>query len=379
MTNNSRDRKIKSLQLINFLNHEDTHIDFSDGLNIITGSSNSGKSAITRALHAVFWNETDNEYVRRGAKFYKIIVTFFNGDKITRIKGPDNNRIEFQYFGQPVQISEKFKTKFDQEVVDFLGYQPVTSSGPLSLSLQKSDAFLVNLTKQEIPREISKILDINDLEKAATVINSDINKFSTDIKSKQSELNNLEEDLKNYENLPEKKLYLEEFHSSINDYNSFLRDIDEKKKLISNSNLKNKLFTQKTQEKENHEKFIKSVSKIVNKISDIFDGYKIKNKMFEDFNDKALKLNKTRKLLKIHKSFLSEDFVLSLQKIEKLFDSFQEAKSYLSKITKVYTKIESTQEKIEKENDKIIAINIELDECSNIISEYPVCPTCGKR
>ena len=194
MTNNSRDRKIKSLQLINFLNHEDTLIDFADGLNIITGSSNSGKSAITRALHAIFWNETDNEYVRRGAKFYKIIVTFTNGDKITRIKGPDNNRIEFQYFGQPVQISEKFKTKLDQEVVDFLGYQPVTSSGPLSLSLQKSDAFLVNLTKQEIPREISKILDINDLEKAATQINSDINRLSSDIKSKQSELNDLEEE-----------------------------------------------------------------------------------------------------------------------------------------------------------------------------------------
>ena len=96
MTNNTHDRKIKSLQLINFLNHEDTHIDFSDGLNIITGSSNSGKSAITRALHAVFWNETDNEYVRRGAKFYKIIVVFTNGDKITKIKGPDINRIEFQ-------------------------------------------------------------------------------------------------------------------------------------------------------------------------------------------------------------------------------------------------------------------------------------------
>ncbi len=379
MTNNSRDRKIKSLQLINFLNHEDTLIDFADGLNIITGSSNSGKSAITRALHAIFWNETDNEYVRRGAKFYKIIVTFTNGDKITRIKGPDNNRIEFQYFGQPVQISEKFKTKLDQEVVDFLGYQPVTSSGPLSLSLQKSDAFLVNLTKQEIPREISKILDINDLEKAATQINSDINKLSSDIKSKQSELNDLEEELESYANLPEKKLCLEEFHNSINDYKSFLRDINEKKKLISDSSLKNKLLNQKTQEKENHEKFIKSVSKILKKISDIFEGYKIKNKMFEDFNDKALKLNKTRKALKLHKNFLSEDFVLSLQKIEKLFGSCQEIKSYLLKITKVHMKIESTKEKIKKENDKITAIDIELDGYNNIILEYPACPTCGKR
>ena len=379
MTNNSRERKIKSLQLINFLNHEDTLIDFADGLNIITGSSNSGKSAITRALHAIFWNETDNEYVRRGAKFYKIIVVFTNGDKITKIKGPDINRIEFQEFGQPLQISEKFKNKLDQEVVDFLGYQPVTSSGPLSLSLQKSDAFLVNLTKQEIPREISKILDINDLEKAATVINSDINKLSSDIKSKQSDLSDYEDEIKQYENLAEKKLVLEEFHNAINQYNAFFQQIKDKKKLIHDFNHKDALLNQKIKEKDNHSKFIKSVSKIVNKISDIFDGYKIKNKMFNDFNDTALKLNKTRKLLKLHKNFLSDEFILSLQEIEKLKNICLEKNSYLSSIEKINKQIQSTQIKIDDENDKIVAINIELDKYYEIMVEYPACPTCGKR
>ena len=48
---------IKSLELFNFQSHAHTLIEFSDGVNIISGTSDSGKSAILRALRWVIRNE----------------------------------------------------------------------------------------------------------------------------------------------------------------------------------------------------------------------------------------------------------------------------------------------------------------------------------
>jgi exonuclease SbcC len=42
--------KIKSIELKNFLVHEDSVVDFVDGINIITGQNGSGKSSIVEAI-----------------------------------------------------------------------------------------------------------------------------------------------------------------------------------------------------------------------------------------------------------------------------------------------------------------------------------------
>ena len=43
-------RNIKSVRLFNFQNHRDNIFYLADGLNILTGSNDNGKSAIARAL-----------------------------------------------------------------------------------------------------------------------------------------------------------------------------------------------------------------------------------------------------------------------------------------------------------------------------------------
>jgi exonuclease SbcC len=57
---------IKRLRIKNFESHEDTEIDFTDGLNVIVGESNAGKSSIVRALTLVAFNKFDPRSVRVG-------------------------------------------------------------------------------------------------------------------------------------------------------------------------------------------------------------------------------------------------------------------------------------------------------------------------
>ncbi len=47
-------KKLKSLRLENFQSHKDLYVEFSDGLNIITGTNNAGKTAIFRALDYIY-------------------------------------------------------------------------------------------------------------------------------------------------------------------------------------------------------------------------------------------------------------------------------------------------------------------------------------
>ena len=47
---------IKSLKIENFQSHKDSYLEFSNGINIISGKSNNGKTAILRALNWVITN-----------------------------------------------------------------------------------------------------------------------------------------------------------------------------------------------------------------------------------------------------------------------------------------------------------------------------------
>ena len=49
---------LKRVRLENFQSHKNSIIDFDRGLNVIVGPSDSGKSAIIRAIKWALYNET---------------------------------------------------------------------------------------------------------------------------------------------------------------------------------------------------------------------------------------------------------------------------------------------------------------------------------
>jgi len=65
---------IKSVSIQNFESHEDTTIHFGEGMNLIVGLSNSGKSAIIRALACVVNNRWEKSMVRTGYEFCRVRV-----------------------------------------------------------------------------------------------------------------------------------------------------------------------------------------------------------------------------------------------------------------------------------------------------------------
>ena len=55
---------IKQLNIHNFQSHEDSSLNFTEGVNVIIGASDSGKSAIIRALKFVVYNSPSGSDMR---------------------------------------------------------------------------------------------------------------------------------------------------------------------------------------------------------------------------------------------------------------------------------------------------------------------------
>ncbi|HAA42512.1 MAG TPA: chromosome segregation protein SMC, partial [Ruminiclostridium sp.] len=77
--------RIEEIIIENFQSHKNTKITFKDGLNVIIGASDHGKSAIIRAIKWVLYNEPrGSDYIRQGANYARVTLKMSNGYTIIR-------------------------------------------------------------------------------------------------------------------------------------------------------------------------------------------------------------------------------------------------------------------------------------------------------
>lgn len=80
-----------TVRVRNFQSIEDATV-VIDGFTVVTGSNNSGKTALQRAIRGVFTNPPAGALVRHGAKYLSVTITFPDGQTVTWEKGTKVNR-----------------------------------------------------------------------------------------------------------------------------------------------------------------------------------------------------------------------------------------------------------------------------------------------
>lgn len=82
---NTTEKHITSVEIHNFQSHEDTKINFADGLNVIVGESNSGKTSILRAIRWCLDNDpSGNAFITTGQTECSVKIGFSDGTFIER-------------------------------------------------------------------------------------------------------------------------------------------------------------------------------------------------------------------------------------------------------------------------------------------------------
>ncbi len=371
-------RHIDSIHIQDFQNHQDTHIKLVPGLNIITGSSDSGKSAIVRALDLAFLDTFRKQDVRDGQKNSHVTINFRNGDTYKRTKG-DINELEFQYAGKEIQKHSRFSKKFPQEALDFLGHIPKTSTNALPFAGQEDKLFLINLSDEAIGKEISKLLGIYDLEEAATLLGSEINKLSVDIKRINTDIENTKKKLEPFENLDTKLKSIEELKNLqleyenieryIQDCEIFFRDFSV---LIKEFNkCKNDLAVQD----ELVDFFTNEIPMLEHRYSEIKDGLQLvenidnaKNNFFKSKNqyEKSYEIAEGQIGSLICDSIKLQTFYSGLYNIEK-------------SIKEVNKNIDFSSDKIKDEENIIASCDDKIKDLLEYLhTNFTICETCGK-
>lgn len=111
--------KISRVEIHGFQSHDNTVIDFHDGLNIITGESSNGKTAIFRAILWVIDNSpSGNAFITNNRKKCSVRITFSDGTYIERGRTKSSTGYYDVFDGTQVQHFEGFSNNIPIEVLN---------------------------------------------------------------------------------------------------------------------------------------------------------------------------------------------------------------------------------------------------------------------
>lgn len=199
-------RAITRVRIQNFQSHRDSDFELKNGINLITGSSDAGKSAILRAINFVLHNQPRSKsFVRKGAKEAKVTLWFEDGTIVERVKGETSNVVFVTSPEGDTEVYEKFGHELPDKVLEAMGFPPIDERhGAVSYAEQMSPLFIVSLTPTELPRCISDLTGIADYEAAGQALAKNTRVFDRQVKEGMDRVKKIDAQLAPYADIDER-------------------------------------------------------------------------------------------------------------------------------------------------------------------------------
>ena len=194
---------ISILRIKNFQNHRDNTLEFHPGVNVITGSSDNGKSVIVRALNWLFFNRPAGFGFRRnGAPKNEstLVAGVFGHYEVCRerdIHGVNQYVLDDQIF-------QALRTDVPQEIQEAINMNPFMFQG------QFDNHFLLQQSPGEVARLLNEVVGVDDITEYLRIISRLKTECDSDIKKTEADIKEVEEGLKQFDVLPEIEVLITE-------------------------------------------------------------------------------------------------------------------------------------------------------------------------
>lgn len=336
------------MEIKNFQKWEHFVIDFSDGVNCIIAPSDSGKSAIIRALCWVLFNKNYKNLRRKDknnavSASTSVKLTIEHENETFIVERYVDNKTSYYKFNDEV-----FKA-LNKKVPDKI--QKLFSVSDINVQTQFDPPFLITSTSGDISKLINEMIGLEEMDAIEQQVNSEMKACLSEEKNLETTISSTQYDLSSF-------VLLSDFESDYNKASSLYQKIadndQELRKIALNvSNIASinsalSLIKTKTQEEE----CLYSIRAMLKSVQENKD-----------------KLDRLRKLTTI----LSQKEI-SIPDSSSLDEKYNNLKN-----------ISSTKNTIQKLVDHIAAINKDMKVCSarlklteDALSEIKVCPTCGR-
>lgn len=180
---------INELMIKNFQSHKFTDLKFVPGINVIIGPSDSGKSAVIRAIQWLIYNRPlgDGFRSRWGGEVIVRLETERGYVLHSRSENGNNeyvvNEVVLKAFGTDVPGQVNKIIRLDET----------------NLQKQFDAPFLLSQSPGEVARHYNKIANLEQIDLGLKNVTRWINQINSEIKYKQDDLDRLEFELKKFE------------------------------------------------------------------------------------------------------------------------------------------------------------------------------------
>lgn len=233
-------RYIKGITLENFQSHKYTDVKFDEKYNVIVGPSDSGKSAIIRAIKWALYNEPSGDYfIREGESECSVTLEFNDGSILKRYRNKSKNQYIFTKNNGEEMIFEGFGSKIPEDITDSIGIKKIyldsDESNAINLGEQLEGPFLLSEKSSTRASAIGRLVGVNIIDDALKDVLKDTRALSITKKHLEENNKSLNEEIKEYDYLDDLKVIVARL-SKIKDQIS-----EKNKKLELYTNINNKL------------------------------------------------------------------------------------------------------------------------------------------
>ena len=311
---------LKTVILENFQSHKYSIIEFNEGLNVIVGPSDTGKSAIIRGIKWALYNEPAGDYfIREGERDCTVTLEFSDNTKVKRYRSKSKNvYILIKNDGEEIKY-EGFGTSVPQEIIDEIGIEKIyldsEESNSINLGEQLEGPFLLSEKTSTRASAIGRLIGVNIIDDALKEALRDLRNASIKKKNLDEMISLVEEDLKEYD-------YLEDLSSCVEKIDKIKDSIKEKSlklDILNKTLIKSNQIQMELKEVKFQLESLKNLNKLdsmVKNIEAIYRNYRYFNSIKEnmDRNSKEI-INNENLLRRLNDVNKIEDICADIDKI----------------------------------------------------------------
>jgi len=380
---------VRKIEIKNIQSHKDSELSLCNGINVIVGSSNNGKSAILRALNWAIKNRplgtdillshwaTDEKGIQKEEMYVK--VTDDVGNTLIRRRTKQDN----QYIVNGKELNV-VKTDVPDEVNRFFRLSDT------NIQYQQDSPFLLSLSSGEVARYFNKTVKLDMIDKILAEAEARKRKIRSEKEILENDIKVLEEKLNDFSWTDGVDILISKYkrvHERNNLIVSLCNTIEQDIDLLK----KQKIFNMKDQ--------LAFVDKILYMVKKT-EGYEneiteIKNTINKFNNQKIYPMDKQKELLasieeaKNELSYNKESINFTLSGLSKIRNSktydFTMQKNIVDEITELVkgSRLKYDAETLQEDLEEIIVCNKDIQDCNSEVDELwqempEICPVCGK-
>jgi exonuclease SbcC len=342
---------IERLTIKNFQSHENTVVDFDKGINVIVGSSDSGKSAVLRALRWVVYNQPSGDGFRSNWGGDTSCAVHCGGHVVKRTKTDRKNSYE---------VNDLELTAFGRNVPEEV--REILNFNDINMQQQLDAPFLLSQSAGDVARYFNSITDLESMDESIKLANRFVLRIANKLDGLKMNLQETEKRLLDYKSINLIKAGLELAQQQQKEMEEIAEKIDKIQSMI-----KHIVFLRASISKLSVDSVVIKYGRLEKKVED----YQEEERKFLQVSSTTEKVKQTKAALK--KFVGLKSLQVENENLQEVFEKVKGLEKEIGQIKGIKTNIERAALQLEELSLSLSELQSEWDE-----NMSRACPLCGR-